>query len=163
MNGSIVFTSWRQCALLCGHIGASWRIRLSLCFLRPTQVHNPNGKSIGPAIFAQLMAECHWVHWRHLPNTIEAVHTGASWQMRLNLCFTRSTPSPQPKRQIDRFSRFCTAHGRTSLYCTMSTLFSQNCPQSWGDLDPHLIHDCLGESMPTIQTASRWVQPFSHT
>ena len=97
------------------------------------------------------------------PNTIETVHTGASWQMRLNLCFTRSTPSPQPKRQIDRFSRFGTAHGRTSLYCTMSTLFSQNCPQSWGDLDPHLIHDCLGESMPTIQTASRWVQPFSHT
>jgi len=87
MDASIVFTRWRQCALLCGHIGASWRIRLNLCFLRPTRVHNPNSKSICPAIFAQLMAECHWVHWRHLPNTIETVHTSATWQMRLKVSF----------------------------------------------------------------------------
>jgi len=26
-----------------------------------TRVHNPNGKSIGSAIFAQLTAECRWV------------------------------------------------------------------------------------------------------
>jgi len=35
-DGSIVFARWRQCALLCGHIGATWRIRLNLCFLWPT-------------------------------------------------------------------------------------------------------------------------------
>jgi len=29
-------------------------------------------------------------------------------------------------------------------------------------LDPHLIHDSLGQSEPTVQTASRSVQPFSH-
>jgi len=28
-------------------------------------------------------------------------------------------PSPHPKRHLDRFSRFCTAHGRESLYFTM--------------------------------------------
>ena len=38
-------------------------------------------------------------HWRHLVNTIALV---------LPLAY----PSPQPKRQIDRFSRFCTAHGK---------------------------------------------------
>jgi len=38
-------------------------------------------------------------HWRHLANTIEVVLPSAH-------------PSPQPKRQVDRFSRFCTAHGR---------------------------------------------------
>jgi len=38
-----------------------------------------------------------WVHWRHLANTIELVLPSAN-------------PSPQPKRQIDRFSRFCRAH-----------------------------------------------------
>jgi len=29
---------WRQCAFTCGHTGATWRIRLNLCFLRPTRV-----------------------------------------------------------------------------------------------------------------------------
>jgi len=33
-------------------------IETNLCFLRPTWVHNPNSKSIGSAIFAQLTAEC---------------------------------------------------------------------------------------------------------
>jgi len=41
-----------------GHIGATWWIRLNLCFLSPTWVHNPNGKSIGSTIFAQPMAKC---------------------------------------------------------------------------------------------------------
>jgi len=56
-DGSIVFARWRQCALPCGHIGASWWIRLNLCFLRPIRVHNPNGNSIGSAVSAQLTAE----------------------------------------------------------------------------------------------------------
>jgi len=60
-DGSIVFARWRQRALPCGHIGATWRIRLNLCFLRHThpspQFHNPNGKSIGSAVLAKLTAE----------------------------------------------------------------------------------------------------------
>jgi len=40
-----------------GHTGATWRIRLNLCFLRSTRVHNPNGKLIGSAVSAQFMAE----------------------------------------------------------------------------------------------------------
>jgi len=47
--------------------------------------------------------------WRHLANTIELVHPSAQW-------------SRKPKRQVDRFSRFCTAHGRKSLYFTMGAL-----------------------------------------
>ena len=39
------------------HIGATWRIRLNLCILRPTLVHNRNGKWTGLAVFAQLTAE----------------------------------------------------------------------------------------------------------
>jgi len=30
---------------------------IDFCFLQPTRVHNPNGKSIGSAVFAQLTAE----------------------------------------------------------------------------------------------------------
>jgi len=41
MDGSIVFARLGQCALPCGHIGTIWRIRLNLCFLRSTWVHNP--------------------------------------------------------------------------------------------------------------------------
>jgi len=98
------------------HIGTTWQIRLNchLCFLRPTRVHNPNGKSISLAIFAQLMAEWHRAHWHHLANTIEFALLSAHL-------------SPQPKRQIDEFSHFCTAHMRKSLYFTMGAPFSQNC------------------------------------
>jgi len=32
-------------------------------------------------------------------------------------------PSPQPKRHIDQFSRFCAAHGTKSLYFTMGDPF----------------------------------------
>jgi len=58
-GGSIVFARWRQYALPCGHIGATWQIQLNLCFLRPApaRVHNPNGKLIASAVSAQLMAE----------------------------------------------------------------------------------------------------------
>jgi len=56
-DGWIVFARWRQCALPCGHFGATWWIRLNLCFLRPTRFHNANGKSIGLAVPAQLTAE----------------------------------------------------------------------------------------------------------
>jgi len=54
MDGSVVFARWRQC----GHIGATWRMRLNLCFLRLTRVHNPKGVSIGSAVFTQITAEC---------------------------------------------------------------------------------------------------------
>ena len=58
IDGSIIFATWRQCALPCGHIGATWRIWLNLCFLWPTHVHNPNSISIGSAVFAQMTAQC---------------------------------------------------------------------------------------------------------
>jgi len=87
-----------------GHTGATWRIRLNLCFLRPTRAHNPNGKRIGSAVLAQFTAESPYNY--------------------NGLCFP-------PK-------------------LTLPT----------GDLDSHLTHDSLGPAEPTTQTASRSVQPF---
>ena len=91
-----------------------------------------------------------WAHWRHLANTTERVLPSAH-------------PSPQPKRQIDRFSRFCTAHVRNKVPILNSgLLFPPKLSLLMRDLDPNLIHYSLGQSKPIIQTASRSVQPFSH-
>ena len=43
-----------------------------------------------------------WAHWRHLANMIELLLPSAHL-------------SPQLKRQIDRFSHFCTAHGKVNI------------------------------------------------
>jgi len=98
--------------------------------------------------FAQLMAECRRVHWRHLANTIELV-------------LLSSHPSPQSKRQIDRFSHFCTTHCRKPYTLQWATL-SPKLPLLVGDLDHRLIHDSFSQSEPTIQTTSQLVQLFSH-
>jgi len=74
-------------------------------------------------------------------------------------CASFGHPSPQPKRQVDWLSHFCTAHGRKSLYFTMGTL-SPIINPSYRGSGPHLIYDSLGPSEPTSQTASQSVQLF---
>jgi len=59
---------------------------------------------------------------------------------------TWAHPSPQPKRHLDQFSYFCTAHGRMSPSMPEHVLSPKNCPFVWGDLDPHLIY---GSYRPT--------------
>jgi len=61
--GNLVFANTTDSVVR--HTGATWRIWWNLCFhhicqvcfLRPTRVHNPNGKSISSAVSAQLTAE----------------------------------------------------------------------------------------------------------
>jgi len=88
-------------------------------------------------------------HWRHLANTIEPVHPSAH-------------SSPQPKRQMDRFSRFCTAYGTKCLYFTVGALIHQNCPFPPGIWTSHVTHDALGPGEPITETAPRSVQPCLH-
>jgi len=59
-------------------------------------------------------------------------------------------PSPQPKRHLDRFSHFCTADGRASLYFTVwaAAIPPQCCPFPWEYLD-------------SIQYVVPWAHPFS--
>jgi len=78
--------------------------------------------------------------------------------------FTWAHPSTNPKRHLDRFSRFCTARGRASLYFTMDCQFPpQNCQFPWGNPDPHLTNDSLGPLEPKTQTKSQLLQPFLHS
>jgi len=117
-----------------------WQIRLNLCLLWPKwQIYQ----------FSHFCtAECHRIYWRHLVNTIE-------------LLLPSAHQSPQTKQQIDRFSRFCTAHGKKSLDYNRQP-FPKKLPLPARDVDPHLTDDFLGQYKPTIQTASWSVQLFSH-
>ena len=70
-------------------------------------------------------------------------------------------PSQRPKRHRDRFSRFCTARRRLSLYFTIGRPSPPlNIDASHGDLDAHLIHGFLGPAESSAQTPSRSVEPF---
>jgi len=68
--------------------------------------------------------------------------------------------SPQPKRHLDRFSRFRTGDRRMSLYLQWDVLSPSKLPLPMGDLDPHLMHGSLGSPESSTQTASWSVQPF---
>jgi len=113
MDGSVVFTRLRQCSLPCGHIGATWRIRLNLCFLWPTRVHNQNNKSISSAISAQLTAESPY-----------ALQCATSFPQNCPLIMGDLDPikfmilwassSPQSTQHHDRFSCFRTGGDRVS-------------------------------------------------
>jgi len=94
--------------------------------------------------FAQLTAGCRR-------------YVGTNWQIRLTL-FTLAPsseyhsarapfthPSPHPKRQSDRFSCFCTAHVRKSLYFTTGCHFPPlKSPLPMRDLEHHPIRGSLG-------------------
>jgi len=86
--------------------------------------------------------------WRHLANVIKLVLPSAH-------------PSPQPKRQINRFSCFCTAHGRKSLYFTMGNRFSKIAPSNRGTLTPPNSWFPVPFWAQSLK-ASRLVQLFSH-
>jgi len=67
----MLFDRWRQRVLPWWHMGTTCRIRLNLCILRPTRVHNPNGTSICSAVFAQLTAESTYnLYWTPLSTRI---------------------------------------------------------------------------------------------
>jgi len=70
------------------------------CFLGSTRVHNPNSISIRSAGFAQLSA--------HNPYTLQCLeNVSFPWESDPQLIRVPwAHPSPQPKRNLDRFSRF---------------------------------------------------------
>jgi len=94
MDGSVVFARWRQCALHLIHC---------------TRVHIPNSISVSSAVFAQLTAEspCTWQWTVPFPPQITTLHGGSG---RIGYMVPCAHSSPQPKRHLDWFSRFCRAH-----------------------------------------------------
>ena len=125
MDGSIVFARWRQMCHPCGHIGATWRIWLNLCFLRPTQVHNLNGKLISKPFL-------------HSSRQSVVRYVGATCRIRLKLC----TLAPSVEYDWTRASFASTTQTANRLRHSSRTLqwadhpFPQNCPFPWGIWTP---------------------------
>jgi len=141
--------------------------------------HRPNGISVVSAIFAQLTAHfrrpfsqnCPFARDDLDPHLIRGslgpwesiTQTSSRSFQPFNCAFAwddldrRSPhakvplahPTPNPKRYLDRYSRFSTAHRRMSIHFTIGRHFSpQNCLFPWGDPDTHLIHGFLAHGSP---------------
>jgi len=87
--------------------------------------------------------------WRHQANTIELVHPSVH-------------SSPQPKRQMNRFSHFLQSLRHKVPIIYNGRPIHQNCPFPWGIWTSHVTHDAFGPCQPTTQTAPRSVQPCFH-
>jgi len=68
-------------------------------------------------------------------------------------------PTNHPKRQLDRFSRFCTADATFSL-CYIAPTHSPHSPPSKKSCPSNTSF--LGPTWPNTPTASRWSRTFLH-
>ena len=150
----IVFARLRQCALLWRHIGAPWRIRLNLCFLGPTRVHNPSiaNRSMQPLLHSSWQS-LYTLQWAPLSPEIAPSHR----RSEPHLIFD-SLSQYEPITQ-NQFSRFCTDDYSVPTLYNGSSFYLKIAP-SHGDLNPHLIHGSLGPPESSAQMASWLVQPF---
>jgi len=150
MNGSVVIARWRQCAP-----------HLTHAFMGPVESKSQTAsQSVQPFLHCSSWQTVATLYSKPplFPLKIAAYHDEIWTHIKYIVCWAHL--SPQPKWHFDRFSRFCTAHRRVSLYFTTGCPFlPQNCP-SRGGSGPHLIYDSFGQSEPTTQTTSRSVHSF---
>ena len=154
-HGSTVFARCRQCSLYWGHIDTTWQIRLNLCFLLCTGVHNPNGKSTGSAIFAQLTAKCPWARLgMSFPLIIAPFHRGSGpHTIHASLGPPESITQMAP-RSVQPFLHSSHQCHRACLgmpFCLKIAPFH-------GKTVTYLVCGSLGSP----DSASRLVQPFLH-
>jgi len=129
----------------------AYRIRRSgqhlIWFTEPTSAHNPNGISIGSAIFAKLTVGCPYTLQRAILFSQKTAPSHGESGAPYSKCFTGQTRVQNPNGiWID------------------SAIFAQflaECPYTnpIGDLHPRLIYDSFGRPESTIQIVCRSVQP----
>ena len=131
MYGSVVFARWHQ-----------FTPDVILSWTHPSPQHN--GISVSSAIFAQLTAKCR----RACPGIsfpLKIAHWHAAiWSGPRLIHGSLGPPESTPKRHLDRFRHFCTAHGSESLYFTTGHPLPLKAACSHGASEPHLIHGSLG-------------------
>ena len=115
--------------------GATCRIQLNFCFLQSTRVHNPNSK----------LSRFRTTHGRK-----SLYFTMGALSPKTAVSYGRSGPhliqflGPIQAHNPNGTSISSAVFAQTtavSIYLTMGRpLPPQNCPLSWGNMDPHLIH-----------------------
>jgi len=126
MGGSVVFVRWHQCASHQIHASSGPPESTSQTTSRSAQPFLQGRRTLSVQSYSPDGANMH-------PHV-----THASFGHR----------SPNTERHLDRIGRFCTAHGRESLYFTTGRLFSPIKLPLMCDLNPHLIHGSLGHLNP---------------
>jgi len=118
---------------------------------------NPNGISIGSAVFVQITAEHPYsLQWATLYPLKITPYYGRIWTPS-NTWFLTLTQAHNP----NGISIVSDVFANNADYFTMGRPFPpQNCPFQWRESGPHLIHGSLSPPEPTTQKASRLVQPF---
>jgi len=119
-----------------GHIDATWRIRLNLCFLRPTRCHNASAKSIGSAVFAQLTTESPYtLQYVPLAPKIAPFHGDLDPHLTHNFLGPSESITQTASRSVQPFLHRW-PHS-VPILCNGMPLFPQNLISPWGDLDPY--------------------------
>ena len=99
---------------------------------------------------------CHKAH-RRRRRMVQCYSTGGgnvsfhNGTLEIELVHHSAHSSPQSKRQMDRFSRFCTAYGGKCLYFTMGAHIHQNCPFPWGICASHVTRDVMLSAHTSLQ------------
>jgi len=132
----------------------TWWIRLNLYTIRPTEVHDQNGKSVGLTVSAQLMAEsAYTLQWAPLSTRIAPFHRRI-WTPSNTIPWAHA--SPRPKRHLDRFSRVLhTWPQSVHILYNGSPVSNSKLPLSMWGSGLYVIHGSLGPPESSTETASR--------
>jgi len=127
-------------------------------FPEPDRVHNPNGISIGSAVFTQVPAECHYtLQWAPLSPKITPSHWGSG--PLSNRWFLGPIQAHKPNGISVGSAVFTQVPAECHYTLQWAPLSPKITPSHWGS-GPHLTDDSLGPSKPINQTASPSVQLF---
>jgi len=125
------------------HVVATWRIQLNLCFFRPTRVHNPNGKSIASAVFAQLIAQSLILYNGRPFSQKLPILMGGSGRLS-NSWFLGQVRAHSPNGISISSAVFAQATAEWPYTLLWGAPFLLKIALPMGDLNPHLIYDFPG-------------------
>jgi len=142
-DDSIVFARWRQRALPSGNM-------TELVLFSATQIHNPNSKSIGSAVFAQLTAESPYNLQRAplFPLKIAPSHGRSGPPSKTRFLEPIRAQNPYSILIGSAFFAQMTAEChicRVPILYNGLHLSPSKLPLPMGDVDPHLTRGSVGQ------------------
>jgi len=158
-DGSIVFTRWRQCAHVRGHIGGTWRIWLKCAsFGPPESTTQTANRSVQPFLHSSQQSVP--ILYNGRPFSPNFPFPRGMWTPPSNTWFLGPLQAHKPNGISISSAVF--AQMSTEFPCTLQwdAPFPLKIAAFHGGSGPHLIHGSLGPPKSSTQMASRSVQPF---